>query len=255
LVRLLRESFSAVSARFHLVGVFALVALVVRFAQHWTGDDPAGFPLLVGALLLYIGANSGIFGLLFQAAMAPKEPLSFLRWSAALFFPIFWLLFKIGMLQLCLIVLVAVAHQTLSGESLSASLETVIYAGRPFFDLVSQVLALYSLPLCILSRMRREWRPVIRQGFGLYRACPSESRRLLLLVVALTGLESALRFALGRGSEKAPPGYPEGLVTLTSAYLSLVVFYGAARVVLARFATGSREGVPGADPAAPGPRS
>ena len=250
---LLRESFSAVNARFHLVGIYALVALLVRFAQHWTGDDPSGLPLMLGALLLYIAADSGIFGLLFQAAMAPREPLSFVRWSAALFFPIFWLLFKIGLLQTFLIALAATLHQAMTGDALPASLETVIYWGRPLFDLVTQVLALYSVPLCILSRVRREWRPAIRQGFGLYRARPSDSRRLLLVLLAVTLLESGLRFALGHGSEKGPPGYAEGLVTLVSAYLSLVAFFGATRVVLARFATGSREAVPGADPAAPGP--
>jgi len=252
-VTLLRESVSEVSARFHLVGIYTLVVLLVRFAQHWTGDDPGGLPLMLVALLLYIAANSGIFGLLFQAAMAPKEPLSFLRWSAALFLPIFWLLFKIGLLQAWLIALAAVLHQLVSGGPLSESLESVVYWGRPVFDLVTQVLALYSVPLCILSRVRREWRPVIRQGFGLYRACPSESRRLLPLLLVVTCLESGLRFALGHGGEKAPPGYAEGLVTLASAYFGLVAFFGATRVVLARFATGSREAVPRADPAAPGP--
>jgi hypothetical protein len=254
-VTLLRESFSAVNARFHLVGFYALVALLVRFAQHWTGDDPSGLPLMLGALLLYIAADSGVFGLLFQAAMGSRQPLSFLRWAVALFLPILWLLFKIGLLQAWLIALVATLYQVSSGRTLGGSLEAVLYWGRPFFDLVTQVLALYSMPLCILSRVRREWRPHIRQGFGLFRACPSESRRLLLLVGAVTALESALHFAMGSGDEKAPPGYPEGLVTLASAYLSLIAFFGATRVVLARFATGSPEAVPGAGAAAPGPET
>jgi hypothetical protein len=253
-VTLLGESFSAVSARFHLVGVYALVALLVRFAQHWTGDDPSGLPLMFCSLVLFIAANSGIFGLLFQAAMAPREPLSFLRWSAALFVPIFWLLFKIGFLQVWLIALVAFAHQALSGESLSESLQTVAYWGRPFFELVARVLTLYSLPVCILARVRREARPAIRQGIAFYRACPVESGRLLLLLLAVTLLEGGLNFSLGRGVDKAPPGYAEGLVTLAGAYLSLVAFFGATRVVLVRFAAGSPEDVRRVDPASPGRR-
>src|SRR6266852_4753419 len=84
-VTLLRESFSAVNARFHLVGIYTLVALLVRFAEHWTGDDPSGLPLMLGAMLLYVAADGGVFGVLFQAAMGPKEPLSFLQWTAGLF--------------------------------------------------------------------------------------------------------------------------------------------------------------------------
>jgi hypothetical protein len=248
----LSESFSAVNARFHLVGIYALAALLVRFAQHWTGDDPAGLPLMFCALVLFIAANSGIFGLLFQAAMAPRQPLSFLRWSAALFIPVFWLLFKVGLLQVWLIALAAVVRQALSGEHLSDSLQAVTYWGRPAFELVARVLTLYSLPVCILSRVRREARPAIRQGIQFFRACPSESGRLFLVLLAITGLEGGLNFALGRGIDKDPPGIAEGMVTLVGAYLSLVAFFGATRVVLARFAAGSREGVPGVDPAAPG---
>lgn len=250
----LGESFSAVNARFHLVGISVLAALLVRFAQHWTGDDPAGLPLMFGAFVVFIAVNSGVFGLLFQAAMTPRQPLPFLRWSAALFIPVFWLLFKVGLLQMWVIALVAVARQALSGEPLSESLQAVVYWGRPAFDLVQRVLTLYSLPVCILSRMRREARPAIRQGIQFFRACPSESRRLFLVLLASTCLDGGLNFALGRGIEKDPPGVAEGLMVLVVAYLSLVAFFGATRVVLARFAAGSREGVPGVDPAAPGRR-
>ncbi len=250
---LLRESFSAVNARFHLVGIYTLVALLVRFAEHWTGDDPSGVPLMLGAMLLLVAADGGIFGLLFQAAMGPKEPLSFLQWTAGLFLPVFWLLFKIGLLQALLIAVVATAQQALTGGALQDSLQRVLYRGMPFFDLTAQILALYSMPVCILARVRRTWRPAIRQGLGMYRARPAESGLLLLLPLALTAIESALHFSLGPGSEKAPPGYAEGLVSLAGAYLTLVAFFGATRVVLARFAGDPREIVAGADPAAPGP--
>ena len=250
----LGESFSAVNARFHLAGIYALATLLVRFAQHWTGDDPAGLPLMFCSLVLFFAANSGIFGTLFQAAMTPRQPLSFLRWSAALFIPVFWLLFKVGLLQVWLIALVAVAHQAVSGQPLSESLQAVTYWGRPVFELVARLLTLYSLPICILSRVRREVRPAIRQGIRFYRACPSESGRLVLLLLAITALEGSLNFVLGRGIDKAPPGVAEGLVALVGAYLSLVAFFGATRVVLARLAAGSRESVPGADPASPGRR-
>jgi len=128
------------------------------------------------------------------------------------FFPIFWLLFKIGMLQLCLIVLVAVAHQTLSGEPLSASLETVIYAGRPFFDLVvagSGALQLTSLhPVAHAARMATGHTPGLRllSRLSVRVAPPPAARR-----GAHCSRERAALCSGTRG-EKAPPGYPEGLV-------------------------------------------
>lgn len=250
---LLRESFATVGARFHLVGLYALAALLVRFAEHWTGDDPSGLLLILGSLLLYIAADCGIFGVLYQAAEARREPIHFLRWTSALFLPVFWLLFKIGLVQAWLIALAATLRQAIAGGDLTVSLEAVVYWGRPFFDLATQVLALYSLPLCILSRVRREWRPHIRQGFGTYRARPSESRRLVLLLLLVTGLDAALHFWLGPGSEKAAPGYAEGVVLLASSYLSLAAFFGATRVVLARFPDGAPEALAGGGPSAPGP--
>jgi hypothetical protein len=252
-VTLLRESFSAVNARFHLVGFYTLVALLVRLAGHWTGDDPTGVPLMLGAMLLYVAADAGIFGVLFQAVLEPKQPLSFLQWTAGLFLPVFWLLFKIGLLQALLIAVAASAHQALTGGALPDSFQRVLYWGSPFFDLTAQILALYGLPICILARVRRAWRPAIRHGLGMYRARPSESGLLLLLPLAATAIESVLHFALGPGSEKAPPGYAEGLVSFAGAYLTLAAFFGATRVVLARFAGDPREAEARTGPAAPGP--
>ena len=250
---LLRESFSAVNARFHLVGVYTLVALLVRFAEHWTRNDESGVPLMLGAILLYIAGDAGVFGLLFQAALGPRQPLSFWRWTAGLFLPLFWLLFKIGLVQAFLIACAATLHQTISGAAVGESLAMVIYRGQPFFDLVTQVLALYSLPVCILARVRHEWRPAIREGLAVYRARPHESLRLLVLPLGVTLVESALHFTLGPDGDKAPPGYPEGLVALAGSYLTLVAFFGATRVVLSRVAGEPRDLAVDADPAAPGP--
>jgi hypothetical protein len=252
---LLRDSFSAVSARFHLAGLFALAILVIRFSTHWTGDDPTGLPLMLVALVVYIAVDSGVYGLLFQAAMTPREPLSFARWAAALFLPLLWLLFKIGLVQAWFIALAATVHQLITGGPVSASLDTIMFWGRPLFDLLTQILALYSQPLCVLSRVRREWRPHLREGIKVYRDCPADSRRILLLLILITAMESAVRFALGPQAEKAPPGPVEGLVTLASAYLTLVTYFAASRVVLARFATRPGAVFTEADRAAPSPQA
>ena len=250
---LLRDSFSAVNARFGLAGVFCLAMLTVRFAAHWTGDDPAGLPLMLVALFVYVALDCGVYGLLFQAAMNHRGPVSFVRWSAALFLPLLWLLFKIGLVQAWFIALAATVHHLISGEPIAASLDAIMYWGRPLFDLLSQVLTLYSVPLCALSRVRREWRPHVRQGLSLYRASPSDSLRIFMLLIFITAMESVVRYGLGPQVEKAPPGPLEGLVTLASAYLTLVTFFAASRVVLARFATVHGVPVPDPDGATPGP--
>jgi len=252
-VSLLRESFRTVGGRFHLVGIYTLAALLVRLAGHWTGEDPDGVPLLVGVMLLYVAADAGIFGILFQAVLGTGQALSFPQWAAGLFLPVFWLLFKIGILQALVIALATTVHQAVTGGAMPDSFLKVGYWGLPLFDMAARVLVLYSLPVCILARVRRQWRPAIRQGLRTMGARPSESVALLLLLAGATAIESVLHFSLGPGSEKSPPGYAEGLVTLAGAYLTLVAFTGATRVVLDLSAAEPGRLAAGADPSAPGP--
>ncbi len=225
----------------------------MRFAVHWTGDDPSGMPLMLGSLLLYVLVSGGIYGVLFQAAADSKERLPFFRWSAGLFLPLLWLLFKIGLIESWLIVLAATLVQVVSGQPLPTTLLSVEYWGRPLFDLLTQLLALYSVPVCILARVRRVWRPVIRDGVRTYRSAPRASLSLLLILVSVAVCEGGLHFSLGRDAEKAPPGIAEGMVAFLSAYLTLVAFYGAMRVVLTGPVLGPRTVTGRDDAAAPGP--
>jgi len=80
--------------------------------------------------------------------MGPKERSRFLQWMAGLFLPVFWLLFKIGILQALLIAVVSTVHQLSPAARLPESFQRVLYWGFAVFDLTAQVLALYSLPVC-----------------------------------------------------------------------------------------------------------
>src|SRR3989338_2674465 len=86
----LRESFTAINSRFHLVGVYTLVELFLRFAVHWSRDDPAGLPLVLAALILFFATYCGILGMVYQAA-AGRTVHAAVRWALALFLPLVWL--------------------------------------------------------------------------------------------------------------------------------------------------------------------
>jgi len=247
---LLRESFSAVSARFHLVGLFALSSLLVRLAEHWMGDDPDWFLLVVAAVVVRAACTGGVFGLLFQSAIGGRESASFLHWAARLLLPVFWVWFKIFLVVIGPIGFAVNIYWAMSGSpTLPDSLVEIVFWSGPFLELVALVLSLYSFPLCVLWRARGERGPHLRAGWRLLRARPADSRPLLLLLVAVAAIEAAQQWILGPEGYKTVPGYAEGLLELAGSCLVLVVFFGATRVVLDRLAAGPREAPAGAGPA------
>lgn len=251
----LRESFSGVNARFHLVGVYTLVELFLRFTVHWSGDDPGGLPLILAAFVVFFATVCGILGLVYESAAGRTVSRNAVGWAIGLFLPVAWLSIKIDLLVYGVTALAAGVYQVSGGSDapFEQSFEQVVYWSGPLLGFGIQVLTLYALPLCVLSRTRGEWRPNIRQGLRVLRACPSESRRLLLILLVMTALGGGLHFAQGRDGRKAPPGYPEGLVLFANSYLALVAFFGATRVVLSRRDAGRAEVPLDAGPAAPGP--
>ena len=251
----LRESFSGINARFHLVGLYTLVELFLRFVTHWSGDDPEGLPIIMAASLVFFTAYCGILGLVYESAAGRAGSNNAVGWAIGLFLPLAWLNIKLQLILFGVTALAASVTQLAGGAGapFEKSLEQVIYWAGPILGFATQVLALYAAPLCILSRTRGEWRPNIREGLRLFRACPAESRRLLLLLLAMLALEGGLHFAQGPDGGKAAPGYAEGLVLFANSYLTLVVFFGATRVVLSLHAAGRSEIPLDAGTAAPGP--
>lgn len=251
---LLRDSFSAVSARFHLVGLFTLSSLLVRFAAHWMGDDPDWILLVAAAVAFRFACAGGVLGVLFQAATGGRPSSSFARWATRLLLPIVWVWVKIIVVVFGPIGVAVNIYLAINGSATpSTRLVETVFWSEPLLELVALVLALYSFPLCILWRTRGEWGPHLRAGWRFLRACPAESRRLLVLLVAMVALEAAQQWTLGPEGYKTAPGYAEGLLELTGSYLALVVFHGATRVVLDRLAAGPRVAPAGAGTAAPGP--
>jgi hypothetical protein len=251
----LRESFSGINAHFHLVGIYTLVELFLRFAVHWAGEDPEGVPLILASFLVFFTAVCCILGLVYQSAAGPAGSHTAVGWAIGLFLPLVWLSIKIDVVVYGVTALAAAVYQLAGGggSPFDKSFAHVVYWAGPFLGFGTQVLALYATPLCVLSRTRGEWRPNIREGLRVLRDCPVESRRLLLILLVMMALGGALHFAQGPDGNKAPPGIPEGFVLFVNSYLALVAFFGATRVVLAR-QPADRSDVPlGPGTAAPGP--
>ena len=250
---LLRESFSAVSVRFHLVGLFTLSSLLIRFAAHWMGSDPDWFLLVVAAVALRAACAGGVFGLLFQSAIGGRESASFVHWATRLVLPVFWVWLKIFLVVIGPVGFAENVYWVVSGSpTFPDMLVRIDFWSEPFLELVALILSLYSFPLCVLWSARGEQGPHLRAGWKVLRDRPAESRPLLLLLVAVAAVEACQQWILGEEGYKTVPGYSEGLLEIVVSYLVLIVFFGATRVVLDRIAAGPREAPAGAGKAAPG---
>jgi hypothetical protein len=248
----LRTAFADANGRFHLVGFYTLAHLLQTFLARFDVEDPVVFPLALAALLVFQGAVAGLFGLAFEAAAGVSQaPRGFARYAVALFLPLLWLTFKIGLIVLGLALLAGAGVQIATGLTMNQAMERTLYWSAPALGYLTQVLALYSRPLCILSRLRREHHPHLRWGWNLLRTHASLSARVLGLLLVTTAAGAALHYARGPGPPRTEPGVAEVLLLFADCYLEMVGFFAAARVVLGRFAPDGP--VPLTADAAPGP--
>ncbi len=196
-VSLLRDSFSGINSRFHLVGLYTLVDVFLMIVLSMAGDDPALGGVVVTVLILAWGVTFGILGLVYHAAAGREGRPSFPRYALSLFLPLFWLQLKLGVLTYGPAILVAWGYYKVTSPA-DVALETwmgrTLFWAEPFAALVVQILALYSTPMCILLRERNESGTPIRQGLRLLRACPQETVRLVGLIFIITVLVGTVHY-------------------------------------------------------------
>jgi hypothetical protein len=246
---LLRQSFSAVNARFHLAGLYALLSLVFLISLALAGDRPEWTPVALAAMVTYWGVRSGVLGLVYQAASTRRATVPFQIYARVLFLPLVWLLLKVSVIVYGLAAFGITGYYQASGRAIPENLlaAPAFFWGAPLFDLVTRVLLLYSQPICIRSREKGERGPHVRLGLAVLRADAAASRRLALLLLLIAGLNAALLYAHGPQEKDPSPDVAEALLLFATSYLELVVLYGAARVVL--FRTDAARG----EPTAPAP--
>jgi hypothetical protein len=249
-----REGFAGAGARFHLVGLYTLAALLARFAETLGMEDPATFPLLLFAYVLFQIVLCGVFGILFLDASGRRDRPSFGHQAFGLLLPIVWLSLKVGVIILVLAGATTAAVAALEGweRGFWDVWKTVGFWGGPILGLAGQILTLYSLPLAIRARFDGRWRTSIRDGCRMFRVHPGASARIGMLLLAVTAFGGALQYARGPAGLEAEPDIPETLILLVNSYLLLASFFAAARVVLAPGTTTAGP-LPERDAAAPGP--
>ncbi len=235
-VNLLRDSFAGINERFHLVGFYTLVVVLLRITVTVLGQDVEWFGLLMLSWVVAWGLVFGILGATYHAAAGRRDAPPFARTAMFLFLPLVWLQLRLELLAYTPIVLGMWGFHGIAApaQGLQEWMETARFWIDPIATLVILVLSLYAMPLCIYDREQGLRGAPIRQGLKMYRESRAESRRLLLPVVAIAVLGGISQVLHGPTTTNLVPDIPEGLLLFASSYLSLVVFFGATRVVLAR---------------------
>ena len=257
---MLRDSFAGINSRFHLVGFYTLSELllyiVADLASRLREDDPLGDTGVVIGLVLFCLTYCGVRGLAYHAATGRKEGPGFLRYSSALLLPFLWVGLKVAVLVGVPAVAAAAAYGSLGGPGIDPAkrVTAFFFYASPFFSFAAQALALYAMPLSIVWRERGSPRHQIREGLRIARRLPGASLRLLVVLLLATLMEGAMWYLRGPAAKEIRLDIPFAMVLFATAYLELVVFFGATRVVLARIdaearAEASREPAP----TAPGP--
>lgn len=235
-VNLLRDSFAGINERFHLAGFYTLIVLLLRITVTVLGQDAEWVGLLMLSWVVAWGLVFGILGVIYYAAAGRTEVPPFPRLAMMLFLPLVWLQFRLELLAYTPAVLGLWGFHSLAApaQPLQEWMETARFWIDPLATLVLLVLSLYATPLCIYNRDKGERGAPIRQGLKMYGESRAESRRLFLLIVVIAALGGIAQLLHGPTRTDLVPGIPEGLLLFVSSYLSLVVFFGATRVVLAR---------------------
>lgn len=230
----LPAAFAGINARFHLAGIYTLSALVLQLAQRGNLEDPAYAGFLAAGLVLFYACVFGVLGLVYQEASDTQPRIHVMRWAGMIFLPMLWLSFKIVVLVYGLLAFAAYGYHSVASVETPFEpwLTTVMFWTEPFVGLAVQVLALYSMPICIRAREKGRRRAPIREGMGLFPAAPVASRWLLLLLLVIAALGAGLSYTRGPSAKDAPPDVADALVLFATSYLGLVAFFGATRVML-----------------------
>lgn len=253
---LLRDSFAGINARFHLVGIYTLIDLLLLILMTVAGDDADWSGAVFAALVLAWAGTVGIIGLVFQAASGRTARPPFLAIIALLFLPLMWLQIRLRFLVYMPFLFGALGWHALFAPSaaLQAWMPRAVYWCAPAAEIVVAVLALYSMPIAILRRESGARGSPIREGVRLMLTQRRASALLLALIASAAALGAAVHYLRGPDSKDPVPNAAEALAFFVTPYLTLVAFYGACRVVRDRIGSaGGRDRT--AEPAAtaPGP--
>lgn len=232
---LLGRSFAGINPRFHLVGIYTLLDLLVRIVTA-QADDSAEWPFLfVFVSVIAVACTFAIQGVIFSAAAGrPSGAQRFLEAAAILFLPLFWLQIKISFL-----VWIPVALGTVGWHALFAAdqpIETwakgIVWWIAPGVDGAALLLTVYCTPVAIRYRERNAWGRPVRDGLGLFRRRTRGAMEILVLVLLIVGVTAAMHYMEEPGKDPPVPGVAQGLALLATSWMTLAALFGTSLLVL-----------------------
>jgi hypothetical protein len=245
---LLARSFAGINVRFHLVGIYTLLDLMVRMITAHADDSPEWAFLFVFVSVIAVACTFAIEGVIFSAAAGrPSGARRFLEAAAVLFLPLFWLQIKISFL-----VWIPVAFGTVGWHTLFAAdqpIETwakqIVWWIAPAVDGATLLLTVYCTPVAIRYRERNAWGRPIRDGLALFRLRTRPAMTILLLVLLTIGVTAAMHYVEEPGKEPPVPGVAQGLAILLASWTTLAALFGASLIVVQP--TSAPVAIPGPD--------
>jgi len=251
-----RESLAGINARFHLVGLFTLIDLLLRILLALAGDNADWSGAVLAALVVAWAGTVAILAQVFHAASGRPDRPPLHALIALHFLSLLWLQIRLRFLVYLPFLLGTFGWHALLAPSdpLETWVPRAVYLCAPLAETLVALLALYSTPIAILRRERGARGAPIREGVHLMLAERRVSARLLGLVLPAAALGAAVQYFQGPDYKDPVPTAPEALAFFVGSYLTLVALFGACRVVFDRSRpAGGRD--PGAEPAAtaPGP--
>jgi hypothetical protein len=257
-VKLVRDALAGIAARFHLVGLYALIDLLLRLANSMALHDDEWIGPFYFLSFVANGFIFAVFGLAYHAAVdderAPKP--SPLHLGMLLFLPLFWLQLR---LMFCVIAPIALGAWgwfawRMPGASADEWAKSTQYWFAPFAEALVLLMMLAATPVAIWLREHGRRGAPVRDGMRIFLRRWTAGLTVAGIVAPALVLDAVVHFLKGPGVEDVVPTIPECLTMILEAYLTLVALFAASRVVVWSARTSAPEPRP-ADPAAsaPGP--
>jgi hypothetical protein len=232
---LLAQSFAGINVRFHLVGIYTLLDLLVRIVAAQVDDSAEWAFLFVFVSVIALACTFGILGVVFAAAAGRSSGAPrFLEGAAVLFLPLFWLQIKISLLVWIPVALGTVGWHALfaADQPIETWAKAIVWWIAPAVDGATLLLTVYCTPVAIRSRERNSWGRPIRDGLALFRTRSREALAILVLVLLTAGVGAAMHYVEEPGKEPPVPGVAQGLALLLTSWMTLAALYGASLIVL-----------------------
>ena len=257
-MKLVKDALAGIGSRFHLVGIYTLLDLLMRIAESLAAKDEDWAGAFIPLSLVAWGIGFALLGLVYHAATdeARTAAPSPVRLGLVLFPPLLWLQIRLQFLVFAPIALGAWGWHLWRTPSLSteAWMKATQYWVGPLAEAAVLLLLLVATPVAIWLREHGRRGAPIRDGVRIFCRQFSAGIMVMGIVAPAVLIDSTMHYLSGPDHDDIVPTIPECLTMILTSYLTLVALFAASRVVVWSVRAMAPEPRP-ADPAAtaPGP--